>query len=397
LSRLAPDSDYTWRFWPLVPLYPYGQRRTLCREVVPETIWIFEQIQGVLYVVVPIRMTVVRLAAGGLLVYAPIAPTGECLRLLDQLVSRYGDVKYIVSPTMSGLEHKVFIGPFARHCPQAQVYIAPHQWSYPVNLPATWLGAPLRRTQVLPAKSTEAPFADEFDYALLGPVNLGLGPFGEVAFYHRPSQTLLVTDSVLSIPEQPPEVVQLDPFPLLFHARNHSHEPIRDTPDNRLKGWQRSCLFTCFFRPAALEPVEFWESLRLARQAPDRSRRAYFGWFPFQWGPGWQESFTTLHRQGALRVAPILETLILNRGTQLTLDWVEQVCQWPFQRIIPCHSEAPITAGAVEFRQAFSFLTPQVTIPDAEPQAAIHPDQDYQFLLQIESELSRRGITPSRR
>ncbi|MFM7424623.1 MAG: DUF4336 domain-containing protein, partial [Elainella sp.] len=177
--------DQTWRYWLPVPIYPYGQRQTLRREVIQDQIWTFDQIQGIFYVVVPIRMTVVRLAAGGLLVYAPVAPTPECLRLMQELVDRHGPVKYIILPTVSGLEHKVFVGPFARRFPQAQVYIAPDQWSFPINLPLSWLGFPMQRVQVLPEDSRQTPFADEFDYARLGPIQLGLGPFAEVAFFHR--------------------------------------------------------------------------------------------------------------------------------------------------------------------------------------------------------------------
>ena len=36
----------------------------------------------------------------------------------------------------------------------------------------------------------------------------GIGPFSEVAFFHRPSRTLLVTDAVISVPERAPEVVR---------------------------------------------------------------------------------------------------------------------------------------------------------------------------------------------
>jgi hypothetical protein len=54
---------------------PYGQRPTLRVEVVKDTVWTFEQFQGIFYVVVPIRMTVVRLEPTGLLVYSPVAPT----------------------------------------------------------------------------------------------------------------------------------------------------------------------------------------------------------------------------------------------------------------------------------------------------------------------------------
>lgn len=77
--------------------------------------------------VVPIRMTVIRLDMGGLFVYAPVAPTPECIRLVNELVAEYGDVRYIILPTASGLEHKVFVGPFARKFPKAQVFVAPDQ------------------------------------------------------------------------------------------------------------------------------------------------------------------------------------------------------------------------------------------------------------------------------
>jgi hypothetical protein len=55
-----------WPFWPVVPLYPYGQRPTQRVEVVKDQVWTFEQFQGIFYVVVPIRMTVVRLEPKGL-------------------------------------------------------------------------------------------------------------------------------------------------------------------------------------------------------------------------------------------------------------------------------------------------------------------------------------------
>ncbi|MGC1395183.1 MAG: DUF4336 domain-containing protein, partial [Coleofasciculaceae cyanobacterium] len=157
--------DYSWSFWPLVPLYPYGKRRTLRTEVIKDQIWTFDQLQGIVYVVVPIRMSVVKLKNGGLLIYAPIAPTNECIRLVQELVAEHGEVKYIILPTISGLEHKVFVGPFARRFPQAEVFVAPNQWSFPVNLPLSWLGFPAQRTHILPSDSTLAPFASEFEYA----------------------------------------------------------------------------------------------------------------------------------------------------------------------------------------------------------------------------------------
>lgn len=379
-----PPGDWSWPFWPALPIYPYGRRRTLRQEVVPETIWTFDQLQGIFYVTVPIRMTAVKLAGGGLLVYAPVAPTRECVRLVQELVAVHGEVKYIILPTTSGLEHKVFAGPFARRFPGAQVFVAPHQWSFPLNLPLSWLGFPGNRTQVLPPDSSQVPFAQEFDYAILGPIPLNLGPFEEVAFFHRPSRTLLVADAVLSVPEEPPAIVQLDPYPLLFHARDLSSDAICDRDENRRQGWQRLSLFALYFRPSALEIVGWGQAFRGALQAPDRSKKAYFGLFPFHWKEGWQQSFQALRGGGGLLVAPILQSLILNRAPEQTLHWAERVARWNFQRIVPCHFDCPIEAEPPQFREAFAFLEG----------AQLLPPGDLEFLWQLEEWFERLGAIP---
>ncbi|MCM1982582.1 DUF4336 domain-containing protein [Lyngbya confervoides] len=386
--------DYAWSLWPLLPLYPYGQRRTLRREVVPRQIWVFEQIQGIFYVVTPVRMTVIRLQAGGLLVYAPVAPTRECRRLLADLEAEHGAVKYIILPTASGLEHKVFVGPFARQCPEATVYVTPAQWSFPLNLPLNWLGFPKQRTQVLPSQSHRAPFGEEFDYEILQDVDLRLGYFQEVALFHRATQSLLVTDSIVSIPTQPPEVVQLNPYPLLFHAKQTAADPIRDTPAHRVRGWQRIALFSFYFRPHALQVKGVWQTLRESWSASDRSAKAYFGLYPFDWQETWQESFERLSGGGRILVAPILQTLILNRSPAQTLVWVNRIAQWPILRIIPCHLDAPIAATGSQFQQAFSFLRKDANIADPKLPGASLPAADIQFLQNLDQGLLRSGITP---
>jgi hypothetical protein len=382
-----------------MPLYPYGRRQTLCTEVVKDKVWAFDQVQGIIYVTVPIRMSVVKLDAGGLLIYAPVAPTPECIRLVKNLVEQHGDVKYIILPTISGLEHKVFVGPFARRFPNAQVFVAPNQWSFPMNLPLSWLGFPSKRTQILPSDSSKAPFADQFDYAILGPIELGPGRFGEVAFFDKRSRTLLVTDSVLSVPEEPPEIVQLDPYPLLFHAKDDAFEVVEDTEANRRKGWQRISLFAFFFQPSALEVVKMGQSIRDTFKAPDRSKQSYFGWFPFKWKDDWKQSFDALRGGGRLFVAPILQTLILNRGPRETIDWAEQVASWNFQRIVPCHFDAPIEAEPRQFRQAFAFLEKQPSLSEDFSGNGSHslPEEDFEFLRALEENLNRIGITPPRK
>ena len=371
--------DWGWNFWQVVPLYPYGQRRTIRKEVVKDAIWTFDQIQGIFYVVVPIRMTVVKLESGGLLVYAPVAPTPECIRLVNELVAEHGEVKYIILPTVSGIEHKVFVGPFARCCPKAQVYVSPHQWSFPFNLPLSWLGLPWGRTFVLPEDITQTPFAGQFDYAILGSIELGLGRFAEVAMLDKRSRTLLVTDTVMSIPEHPPEILQIDPYPLLFHARDSAAEAIADTEANRIRGWQRTALFLFYFRPQVLETVPFRQALRDLANAPERSRKSFWGLFPFKWKESWYQSFTVLRGNGRIFVAPILQTLILNRDPQKAIAWADKVASWDFVRIISCHFDNAIATTPQEFRQAFSFLE-----KDSQFKTSANlPEEDFVILKEI--------------
>ncbi len=394
-QSIRPE-DFSWSFWPAVPLYPYGIRRTLRTEVVKDRVWTFDQVQGILYVVVPIRMTVVQLEAGGLLIYAPVAPTPECIRLVKELVAQHGDVKYIILPTISGLEHKVFVGPFARRFPDAQVFVAPNQWSFPVNLPLSWLGFPSKRTQILPEDSSQAPFADQFDYAILGPIDLGLRPFEEVAFFDKRSRTLLVTDSVLSVPEEPPAIVQIDPYPLLFHAKDDVSDVVEDTEANRRKGWQRISLFAFYFQPSALEVVKIGQSIRDAFKASDRSRKAYFGWFPFRWKQEWKRSFDALRGGGRLFVAPILQSLILNRAPKETIDWADKVASWNFQRIVPCHFDSPIEVRPRQFRQAFTFLEKRSFMGEGlnGSESQLLPEEDFELLKGLDENLIRFRITP---
>lgn len=395
--QLSNPRDWSWHFWPSLPLYPYGRRRTLCREVVKDTIWTFDQLQGILYTITPIRMTVVKLSTGGLFVYAPVAPTTECIRSINELVAIHGDVKYIILPTSSGLEHKVFVGPFARRFPQAQVFVAPNQWSFPFNLPLSWLGFPRKRTQVLPEDSSLAPFADDFDYAVLD-INLGRGSFAEVAFLHKRSHTLLVTDSILSVPEDPPAIAQLDPYPLLFHARDNAFEPIEDNQANRRKGWQRISLFAIYFRPSAMEMVGMGQMFRDALKAPDHSPKAYFGFFPFHWKDNWKYSFDALRSHGRPFVAPILQTLILPQAPKQVLDWADKVASWDFRQIISCHFDSPIEASPRQFRQAFAFLEHKHGAVDlSESSSGFLLEEDFKFIRELEAGLVRRGIaTPAK-
>jgi len=386
-GKTRSSASRSWPFWPVVPLYPYGQRPTLMQELIPDTIWTFDQYQGIFYVVVPIRMTVVKLRSSGLLVYSPIAPTAECIQLMRLLEAKHGPVRYIILSTTTGIEHKVFVGPFARKFPQAQIYVAPNQWSFPVDLPLSWLGLPPARTETLTPDAC-LPFGDQFDFAILGPIKLGLGPFVEVALFHRESRTLLLTDSLVSVPFEPPAVHDLDPYPLLFHARDRADEPMVDTPENRRKGWHRIALFAFFFRPSSLDVPTLREAFKESRHALDRSPRAYFGFYPFRWETDWQASFMALHGGGRPFVAPVLQTLIFNRDNTAMSQWIGQVSRWQFEQVIPCHLEAPIRIGPEEFCDAFTFIS------DGQRSDRPLPERDFEFLKELEAGLVKRGIMP---
>ncbi len=382
--------DRAWPLWPIVPIYPYGQRRTLRREIIPDKLWLFEQVQGIFYVVVPIRMTVIKLAAGGLMIFSPVAPTRECVRLVRELEAEHGEVKYVILPTVTGVEHKYFAGPFAQRFKRSQVYLAPYQWSFPLDLPMSWLGFPAKRTHVLPADPSQTPFSDEFDYATVGPIELSVKPYTEVAFFHRETRSLLIVDAILSIPVEPPEVVVQDPYPLAFHARDTALEPPMDTPANRQKGWARIALFTFYFQPEALAVPSLRQVLKGAVKSPNRSKRNYFGLYPFQWQKGWYQSFETLRQDGQLLVAPILQTLIFNRDAEAVLDWADRIAQWDFEQIFPCHFSAPIAATPADFRRAFSFLEQ----PDAQSWSGFDhnlPEGDLATLAQIDQRLTARS------
>ena len=390
---MTKRGDQAWPLWPIVPIYPYGQRRTLRREIIPGKLWLFEQVQGIFYVVVPIRMTVIKLAAGGLMVFSPVAPTRECVRLVRELEAEHGEVKYVILPTVTGVEHKYFAGPFAQRFKRSQVYVAPNQWSFPLDLPMSWLGFPPKRTQVLPENPSQTPFYDEFDYAIVGPIELSLKPYTEVAFFHRETRSLLSIDAILSIPIDPPEVVAQNPFPLIFHARETALDPLIDTPANRRKGWARIALFTFYFQPETLDVPSFRQALKDATKSPDRSKRNYFGLYPFRWQAGWRQSFETLRKEGRLIVAPILQTLIFNRDAEAVLAWADRIAQWDFQQILPCHFSAPVAATPDEFRRAFDFLEQ----PDARSWSGFDhnlPAGDLATLGQIDRQLTGAVVTP---
>ena len=377
--------DQGWPWWPLLPLYPYGRRRTLFSELIPGQLWSLEQLQGVYYVAVPVRLTVAKVPSGLMLVN-PLPPTGEVRQAIAGLEQQHGPVRTIVLPTASGLEHKLPLGPLARAFPDAEVWVCPGQWSFPVQLPLAWLGVPSRRTKVL--LDDGVPHGDVCEWITLGPLDLGVGRFQEISCLHRPSGALLVTDALVGISAEPPALFDLDPTPLLFHSRERGDEPLTDSPEARRRGWARLVLFASYLRPEPLEVPTLKEVLRHAFRPGLRTAKAHFGLYPFQWRSGWQEAATVLTGADAplLQVAPVLERLVLPRAQSALLTWLEQVAQCDGLRwLVPAHYSAPLVFTSEQCMQLIGALQERSWAPDTG---------NWSFLSSIDQRLLELGVVP---
>ncbi len=335
-------SEQRWPWWPLLPLYPYGRRRTLFKELIPDQIWSFEQLQGLYYVAVPVRLTVVKVA-GGLMLFNPLPPTTELLENMTSLQKDYGPVLSIILPTASGLEHKISLPALSRAFPRAELWVSPGLWSFPFDLPLDFLGIPSNRTKTL--FKDGLPHEDSCTWFSLGPLNLGLGRFQEISCFHKLSKSILVTDALVGIQAEPPDLFELDPTPLLFHSREKGSEPLIDTIQARKKGWARLVLFASYLRPGKLSipPIEF--VLRNAFRSGVRSPRAHFGIYPFSWNEDWQESLKELmgEKSPLINIAPVLKRLVFPRAKDSFSKWLDQISNLKGLRwLIPAHYSAPI-------------------------------------------------------
>jgi hypothetical protein len=177
------------------------------------------------------------------------------------------------------------------------------------------------------------------------------GAFGETVFRHKDTKTLIVTDTVLEVTEEVPEICELDPGPLLYHARDTVSQVVDNTPEVRKIGWRRVALFGLFFTPSAIDIKDIDAAINERR--PDINSD-FVGIYPWDWARDDKPSFDAL--TGGLLVAPILQTLILNRNPLEVLEFADKVAKWDIQRIIPAHFQNDLKNTGTDFRRAFSFL-----------------------------------------
>lgn len=150
-------------------------------ELCPGTIWTAQQALRFGPIAIRTRMTVVRLADGGLWVHSPVQPTDAGVAALRAL----GPVRYVVAPNRS---HHLFFLPFLAAFPDAIGFIAPGLQGKRPDL------AGYRElTPGLPQ-----PWSDDLPGWFIG----GLPVINETVWFHPGTGTLLLTDLLFCFGEQ---------------------------------------------------------------------------------------------------------------------------------------------------------------------------------------------------
>lgn len=147
-------------------------------------LWIADAPLRFLGLEVGARMTVVRLPGPRLLLHSPIAAAADLVREVQAL----GPVAYLVAPNRF---HHLFVGEWQRACPDASIYVAP--------------GLDTKRADLaiagVLADAPEPGWKDAIDQVRVD----GFPLANEVVFFHRPSDTLIVSDLAFNVgPGSPP-------------------------------------------------------------------------------------------------------------------------------------------------------------------------------------------------
>ena len=104
------------------------------------------------------------------------------------------------------------------------------------------------------------------------------------------------------------------------------------------------------FTPTVLNPNS---GAALKERRPDINSD-FAGIYPWDWVGDDNASFKAI--SGGPLVAPILQTLLLNRFPVESLDFADKVSKWKFQRIIPAHLKNNLKFNGADYRKSFGFL-----------------------------------------
>lgn len=140
--------------------------------------WALDSLNIAPGVVLPIRMTVIRLPDGSVLLHSPI-PIDDALAAEIEAV---GPVRHLVAPSCF---HHLYLGHAHERWPDATTYAAPKL-------------AKKRPDLTLHHTLTDTP-PEAWDDALDVRVLPGIPAVNEALFYHRPTRTLIVTDLIFNL------------------------------------------------------------------------------------------------------------------------------------------------------------------------------------------------------
>jgi hypothetical protein len=150
---------------------------------VAENLWIVDGAPiHAMGLALPVRMTAVRLSSGEVWLHSPTR-YDETLR---RSIEAHGAIRHLVAPNVG---HWAFVQDWRRNAPGAIVWAAPKLRD---RLPVR-----LSRLQIDRELEDRAPDAWAADMEQL--VLRGVGGYREVAFLHRPSRTLILTDLVANL------------------------------------------------------------------------------------------------------------------------------------------------------------------------------------------------------
>jgi hypothetical protein len=450
-SRENTDTDYG--LWGILPVGTYKSKPTIMETIIPHTIWTFDQKFGILNVQVPLRMTIVKIklpsatstarstgtsGSGSnipkrmripdrqrysnddkycLLIYNPIAPTRECVRMIQSIEEQEQcHVRHIIVGSVA-LEHKAYAASMGQQFRYSTIWLTPGQYTFPFTVPEVpYLGFPTGgRTKMIPYPTTSKENTkpndpttlsttntvvdwpgnwdtNEIQSDILGPIISRDGAFSETVLYHRPTRTLIVTDTCIQITDTVPDIYQTDVKPLLYHARDTITDVVTNTPTTLQKGWKRIVLFGLYFMPSAIVIKDLTTAIQERR--PDINSD-FLGIYPWDWVGDEAASWKALTGTDGNKplVAPILQVLLLNRSPVEVLDFADRVAKnWDIQRIIPSHFQNNLSLTGKDYRNAFQFLTVQ-GVPKGYPKPL---DSDLQLLRDAEVTLIESGaIVPA--
>jgi hypothetical protein len=137
-------------------------------------LWVYDQSQRFYGIEVGTRMTVVRLADGGLWLHSPVRPTPELRAATDAL----GPVRWLVAPNRW---HHLYVGDWQAAYPAAQIYGAPRLAK---KRPDLTMAGVLDDT-------APAGWAGQIDQI----ARQGAPVMSEVVFLHRATRSLVISDT----------------------------------------------------------------------------------------------------------------------------------------------------------------------------------------------------------